>query len=90
MILAAFEMEEILYELRDHSAGLNAGRWDYLLGDQEVQEPRRLRAAGPGAGHDDRPFMRAYTGSSSRSATSAARTRSAGWRRSSRAAGTPR
>lgn len=28
-ILAAFEMEEILYELRDHSAGLNAGRWDY-------------------------------------------------------------
>jgi malate synthase len=28
-ILAAFEMEEILYELRDHSSGLNAGRWDY-------------------------------------------------------------
>src|SRR5204863_8480059 len=28
---AAFEMEEILYELRDHSAGLNAGRWDYLF-----------------------------------------------------------
>src|ERR671933_782235 len=28
-ILAAFEMEEILYELRDHAAGLNAGRWDY-------------------------------------------------------------
>lgn len=30
-ILAAFEMEEILYELRDHSGGLNAGRWDYLF-----------------------------------------------------------
>ena len=30
-ILAAFEMEEILYELRDHSAGLNAGRWDYIF-----------------------------------------------------------
>lgn len=30
-ILAAFEMDEILYELRDHSAGLNAGRWDYLF-----------------------------------------------------------
>src|SRR5213076_385216 len=30
-IPAAFEMEEILYELRDHSAGLNAGRWDYLF-----------------------------------------------------------
>ena len=29
-ITAAFEMDEILYELRDHSAGLNAGRWDYL------------------------------------------------------------
>src|SRR5690606_661110 len=28
---AAFEMDEILYELRDHSAGLNAGRWDYLF-----------------------------------------------------------
>ena len=30
-ILAAFEMEEILFELRDHSAGLNAGRWDYIF-----------------------------------------------------------
>ncbi|CAN5763884.1 malate synthase A [soil metagenome] len=30
-ILAAFEMEEILYELRDHAAGLNAGRWDYIF-----------------------------------------------------------
>jgi malate synthase len=30
-VLAAFEMEEILYELRDHASGLNAGRWDYLF-----------------------------------------------------------
>jgi malate synthase len=30
-ILAAFEMEEILYELREHSSGLNAGRWDYMF-----------------------------------------------------------
>ena len=30
-ITAAFEMDEILYELRDHAAGLNAGRWDYLF-----------------------------------------------------------
>src|SRR6202040_1893315 len=30
-IPAAFEMDEILYELRDHCAGLNAGRWDYLF-----------------------------------------------------------
>ena len=30
-ITAAFEMDEILYELREHSAGLNAGRWDYIF-----------------------------------------------------------
>jgi malate synthase len=30
-ILAAFEMDEILYELRQHAAGLNAGRWDYIF-----------------------------------------------------------
>ena len=30
-ILAAFEMDEILHELREHAAGLNAGRWDYLF-----------------------------------------------------------
>ena len=30
-ILGAFEIEEILYELRDHSAGCNAGRWDYIF-----------------------------------------------------------
>jgi malate synthase len=31
VILAAFQMEEILWELRDHAAGLNAGRWDYIF-----------------------------------------------------------
>ena len=41
-IPAAFEMDEILYELRDHSAGLNAGRWDYLFSLIKV-----FRAAGP-------------------------------------------
>lgn len=30
-ILAAYEMEEIIYELRDHSSGLNCGRWDYIF-----------------------------------------------------------
>src|SRR5260370_477663 len=30
-ILAAFEMDEMLYELRDHSAGVNCGRWDYIF-----------------------------------------------------------
>jgi malate synthase len=61
-ILAAFEMEEILYELREHSGGLNAGRWDYIFSVIKTFRDR----------HDfvlpDRaqvtmtvPFMRAYT-----------------------------
>ena len=61
-ILAAFEMEEILYELRDHSAGLNAGRWDYMF---SVIKKFRDR---PEFVLPDRPlvtmtvpFMRAYT-----------------------------
>jgi len=47
-ILASFEMDEILYELRDHSAGLNCGRWDYIFsfikkfaGDTTVLLPDR-------------------------------------------------
>src|SRR5450631_456267 len=47
-ILATFEMDEILYELRDHSAGLNCGRWDYIFsfikkfaGDETVLLPDR-------------------------------------------------
>jgi malate synthase len=39
---AAFEMEEILYELREHSAGLNAGRWDYIF-----SVIKKFRDAGP-------------------------------------------
>jgi malate synthase len=61
-ILAAFEMEEILYELREHSAGLNAGRWDYLF--SIIKKFRRRE----GFLLPDRnsitmtaPFMRAYT-----------------------------
>ena len=61
-ILAAFEMEEILYELRDHSSGLNAGRWDYIF---SIIKKFRNR---PGFVLPDRaqvtmtvPFMRAYT-----------------------------
>jgi malate synthase len=61
-ILAAFEMEEILYELRDHSAGLNAGRWDYMF-----SIIKKFRSQ-PGFLLPDRaqvtmtvPFMRAYT-----------------------------
>src|SRR5438445_6892658 len=58
---AAFEMEEILYELRDHAAGLNAGRWDYLFSIIKTLRTRRDFVL------PDRaqltmtvPFMRAY------------------------------
>jgi malate synthase len=61
-IPAAFEMDEILYELRDHSAGLNAGRWDYIF-----STIKRFRTR-PEFVLPDRskvtmtvPFMRAYT-----------------------------
>jgi malate synthase len=61
-IYAAFEMEEILYELRDHASGLNAGRWDYLF---SIIKAFRTR---PAFVLPDRaqvtmavPFMRAYS-----------------------------
>jgi malate synthase len=61
-ILAAFEMEEILYELRDHSGGLNAGRWDYMFSvikkfrdRDEFVLPDRPQVT------MTVPFMRAYT-----------------------------
>ncbi len=62
-IPAAFEMEEILYELRDHCAGLNAGRWDYIFSIIKTFLGRGRRFA---FGDRDRitmtvPFMRAYT-----------------------------
>ncbi len=59
---AAFEMEEILFELRDHAAGLNAGRWDYVF------SAIKCLGAQPSAVLPDRaavtmtaPFMRSYT-----------------------------
>jgi len=63
-IPAAFEMEEILYELREHCAGLNAGRWDYVFSiiktlgvlDRRYALPDRARVT------MTVPFMRAYTG----------------------------
>ena len=61
-ILAAFEMDEILYELREHSAGLNAGRWDFIFSvakkfakDPEFVLPDRTDVS------MTVPFMRAYT-----------------------------
>jgi malate synthase len=61
-ILAAFEMEEILYELREHAAGLNAGRWDYLF--SIIKNFRnRPEFVLPDRGQLTMavPFMRAYT-----------------------------
>ena len=62
-IPAAFEMEEILYELRDHASGLNAGRWDYMFSIVKY-----FRDAGEDFLFPDRasvqmtaPFLRAYT-----------------------------
>jgi malate synthase len=61
-ILAAFEMHEILYELREHAAGLNAGRWDYIF---SLIKRFRERPAFvlPDRAHVTMavPFMRAYT-----------------------------
>lgn len=60
-ILAAFEMEEILYELREHASGLNAGRWDYIF-----SIIKKLGAKSPSIFPDriqitmNVPFMRAY------------------------------
>jgi malate synthase len=60
---AAFEMEEILYELREHSAGLNAGRWDFMF-----SVIKKFRTRGRDFLLPDRnavtmtaPFLRAYT-----------------------------
>ena len=56
-ILAAFEMDEILHELRDHSAGLNCGRWDYIFSFiKKFREPGVVGAARPRAGHHDGAF----------------------------------
>ena len=59
---AAFEMHEILYELRDHSAGLNAGRWDYIFSSIKCF-PERPEMVLPDRGEVTMtvPFMRAYT-----------------------------
>jgi malate synthase len=59
-ITAAFEMDEILYELREHASGLNAGRWDYLF---SVIKNLRDRAVLPDRAKVTMtaPFMRAYT-----------------------------
>ncbi len=61
-ILAAFEMDEILYELREHSAGLNCGRWDYIFSciKKFGRDPNFL-LADRGLVSMTSPFMRAYS-----------------------------
>ncbi len=61
-VLAAFEMEEILYELRERSSGLNAGRWDYMFSiiKKFCDDPRFI-LPDRGSVVMTVPFMRAYT-----------------------------
>ncbi|MFI5713048.1 malate synthase A [Kribbella sp. NPDC051620] len=60
---AAFEMEEILYELREHSAGLNAGRWDFMFSVIKTYRTRGADFQLPDRNSVTMtvPFMRAYT-----------------------------
>ena len=59
---AAFEMDEILYELRDHSAGLNAGRWDYIFSlIKKLRTRKDLILPDRQQVTMTVPFMRAYT-----------------------------
>jgi malate synthase len=60
-ILATFEMEEILYELREHSAGLNAGRWDYIFSCiKKFKKNPDFCLANRAAITMEVPFMRSY------------------------------
>ncbi|HJV81489.1 malate synthase A [Noviherbaspirillum sp.] len=60
-ILAAFEMDEILYELREHSAGLNAGRWDYIFSCiKKFKVDKNFCLADRARVTMTAPFMRAY------------------------------
>jgi malate synthase len=60
-IVAAFEMDEILYELREHSAGLNAGRWDYIFSCiKKFKVDRNFCLADRARVTMTAPFMRAY------------------------------
>jgi malate synthase len=61
-ILATFEMDEILYELREHSAGLNCGRWDYIFSCiKKLRGRKDFILADRGLVTMTSPFMRAYS-----------------------------
>jgi malate synthase len=60
-VLAAFEMDEILYELREHSAGLNIGRWDYIFSCiKKFRANKNFCLADRAQVTMTAPFMRAY------------------------------
>lgn len=60
-ILAAFEMDEILYELREHSSGLNAGRWDYIFSCiKKFKNDKDFCLADRAKVTMTAPFMRSY------------------------------
>lgn len=66
-IMAAFEMDEILYELKNHSSGLNAGRWDYIFSCIKTFQKKSPQTINGPFAFPDRsqitmnvPFMRAY------------------------------
>ena len=87
-ILAAYEMDAILYELRDHSCALNAGRWDYIFSCI-----KKTGAVLPdrGAGDDDGAVhARVHAAAREDVPRPRARMRSAAWPPSFRRVGTPR
>src|SRR5688500_19510160 len=60
-VVAAFEMDEILYELREHCVGLNIGRWDYIFSCiKKFRSDREFCLADRARVTMTAPFMRAY------------------------------
>ena len=80
---AAFQMAEIIYELGEHSYGLNAGRWDYIFSMiKGFRDDPEFVLPGPQRREDDRAVhARLHGAAGARPATSAARSRWAAWRR---------
>ena len=80
---AAFQMDEILYELREHSYGLNAGRWDYIFSMIKCfRDDPDVRAPGPQRRDDDRPVHARLHGAAGQDLPrAAARSRWAAWPR---------
>ena len=60
-VLAAFEMDEILYELREHAAGLNCGRWDYIFSFiKKFRNRRDFLLPDRAVVNMERPFLKSY------------------------------